>query len=391
MNKKILISSLLILTVILLIVIISILFLYKNSGKENDVDLSKEAPQLDTSIKFDKLQGKEVLFSLEKIVKERVANIDQFYIQEAYYKDIEYDVETEYYIYGIFFGNDYKSTEKDYIIIRQNYETMLYSFEIKQRNITKEEYNQIMINESKKIENLEKIEFNTNNKFELKSINTEDILRRYTDYYTTLALYSTEDAYELLNKEYKEKRFGTLEKYKEYVEGNRNILENYTLKKYALNNEEKNIKYIVVDVYDNYYIIKEKTLLDIEIQLDNYTLEDANFASKYKNLNEEEKVNVCVSKVLKMINTKDYENLYNLLDENYKNNNYKNLEDFKNYLKNNYFNYNELVSTNIKQEVNAYLCTLIISNGNNTSSDEKTNLVLIQLGDNLDFKIAFPK
>lgn len=382
---------LIILSIIIIIILIMIFIVLNSMKPKDNIDISMDAPKLDTSLKFDKLGGKSVLFSLEEIIKENIPDIQTFYMQEVYYKDIKYDVETEYYIYGISFRDNYNTIEKDYIIIRQNYEKMLYTFEIKQRNITKEQFQQIIQNKANEKGENSEVKYNNNNVFNLKNISNEDLVRRYTDYYITLALYSPSDAYEILDNDYREKKFKTLDQYKEYIENNRKSLENYTLKKYAYNDEGENTRYIAVDSEDNYYIIEEIELLNIKIQLDNYTIEDKKYVEEYNKLSNEEKVNICLSKVLKMINNKEYNDLYNLLDETYKSTYFMNFEDFKKYINDNYFYNNEFISSNISFNVNSYICEVKIKSGVGVSALEKTNTIIIQLANDTSFKISFSK
>ena len=52
------------------------------------------------------------------------------------------------------------------------------------------------------------------------NVTDEYVSKQYTDYYKKLVLGRPDLAYELMDKEYREKRFGSLEKYKEYIEEN---------------------------------------------------------------------------------------------------------------------------------------------------------------------------
>ena len=132
-------------------------------------------------------------------------------------------------------------------------------------------------------------------------------------------------------------------------------------------------------------------MLNIKIQLDNYTIEDKKYVEEYNKLSNEEKVNICLSKVLKMINNKEYNDLYNLLDETYKSTYFMNFEDFKKYINDNYFYNNEFISSNISFNVNSYICEVKIKSGVEVSALEKTNTIIIQLANDTSFKISFSK
>ena len=94
--------------------------------------------------------------------------------------------------------------------------------------------------------------------------------------------------------------------------------------------------------------------MDYDALLDNYTIESQEYIDKYNSLTDEQKVNVSVAKVLKMINTADYTNLYNIVDETYKQNNFPNQEIFENYIKNNFFRYNILEECEIYFNTNKH-------------------------------------
>ena len=65
-----------------------------------------------------------------------------------------------------------------------------------------------------------KIEKNQSNTFNNKSANNEDICRKYFADYKANITYDIEFAFESLDKQYRETKFGTLENYKAYIQKN---------------------------------------------------------------------------------------------------------------------------------------------------------------------------
>ena len=104
-------------------------------------------------------------------------------------------------------------------------------------------------------------------------IDDNKIVDIYLNEYKNYMIYNTEKAYNTLNKEYREKKFGTLENYKNYIQ---------TIMSLELINTEVstyNLKVIngkkIFNIYDklgNQYIIKENSIMDYEIYLDDFTV-----------------------------------------------------------------------------------------------------------------------
>lgn len=386
MKQKNILAIVIILTIICILVI-SIIFKLLNEEK-NNIDISGDSPELYINTDLKELTGKPMLFTIENIIEKNIKNVGGFYAEKIYFKDIKFDEETRAYIYGTIWNTDFTTKENIYIIIDLQQRELLYNMEIKQKGITKVEFEEII----KALKDEAKdIKYDSNNKFGFIQASDEQMVRRYMDYYTTLALYSPKDAYELLDEEYKQKRFGSLESYLQYVNDKKDYLQELTLQKYGVDYQATYSDYIAVDTENNYYIIRQKGLFDIKIQLDNYTIEDSEYVIKYNTLSDDEKVKVCASKFIKMINAKDYENLYNLVDETFKANNFKNIENFKKYINNKYFKYNVLSKTEITKQANAYICKLTVSSGNSSSAEEMNTNIIIEITEGTSFKIAFVK
>lgn len=82
--------------------------------------------------------------------------------------------------------------------------------------------------------------------------------RNYLNDYINKALNYPELAYNLLDEEYRNKRFESIEDYKIYISDNKKHIENITMVQYGEKDKENYKEYTVVDNFDNYYTIKEK-------------------------------------------------------------------------------------------------------------------------------------
>ena len=90
-----------------------------------------------------------------------------------------------------------------------------------------------------------------------------------------------------------------------------------------------------------------------------------------------------------MINAKDYESAYNLLDDTYKANNFKTLDEFEKYIQDNFHNYNTIDSTgNVSKEGKYYICTAYLRNTKFMDNEPIERSFVISLGEGTDFKMS---
>lgn len=389
MKKKQIIIIIITLIVLLMLCGGILILLGKLKNNENNIDTSQDAPELEVETELQRVASKNVLLTAEKIINDNLESSQKFYIEDAYYQEIEVDVEAKIYIYGRLFYNNYSNNKTMYIILNTNYDNMLYDEKIEKDGITKTEYDIIIANLKEQTTTTKLSSYDSTKKFTLKNATDEDIITRYLEYYQNMVLYDTKDAYDLLNEDYKNKRFGSYNSFEEYVNDYNQTIENLTLEKYGMSYGETTTKYIAQDTKENYYTFECKSVLDFDIQLDNYTIEIDDYKAKYNALTDQQKAAICLSNVIQMINTKDYENLYKKVDETFRSKNFPTVDEFKNYINNRYYYYNIVSNTQARMDSNIYVLSFDISSGNNTSAETKKANLLIQLGNDTEFKISF--
>ena len=102
-------------------------------------------------------------------------------------------------------------------------------------------------------------------------VSDEDMARIYLNDYVHTMYSDTDAAYELLDKEYRDKKFGSLNKYKIYV--NSLNYSTHTMSRYY---KKENNGYIIFGVYDNnnnFFAFKTKGVMQYSVYLDDYTVE----------------------------------------------------------------------------------------------------------------------
>lgn len=229
-----------------------------------------------------------------------------------------------------------------------------------------------------------------NNTYTDITIYNEDIVKKYFSEYLKNALYKPEVAYELLDEEYKNKKFSNIEMFKQYVDNNKSNLSNSTIVKYAVSQLDEYTQYTLVDNYNNCYIIKEKSVMDFSIMLDNYTMESDEFDDKYKNSSDEVKIATNIDKIFKMINNKEYNVIYeNYLNNEFKNKYFSDYQNFEEFMKNKFFDYNYLGKTSLENQANYYIVNINYKEGLSSAAEERNTNIILKLNENADFEFSF--
>ena len=102
-------------------------------------------------------------------------------------------------------------------------------------------------------------------------VSTEDLVKIYLNDYLYNMRYAVDKAYESLDLEYRNKRFGSLENYKNYVEQFKT--KEISAKRYSRESKKGYSYYKIYDSDDNVYIFKTKGIMQYSIFLDEDTIE----------------------------------------------------------------------------------------------------------------------
>lgn len=173
-------------------------------------------------------------------------------------------------------------------------------------------------------------------------ITDKQMAEKYFNNYMQMMIHHTKKAYHLLDDEYKEKRFKTYEEYDTFVQHNILFLRQNALEDVIVTDKQKDKIYTCKDKYGNIYLFKETTVMEYNVQLDDYTLNNERFNEIYQKAEDKDKGILNIDKFFEMINMQDYTSAYRVLDENFKQNYFKTQADFESYIKNKVFRYNKV-------------------------------------------------
>lgn len=102
-------------------------------------------------------------------------------------------------------------------------------------------------------------------------ISDEDMAKIYLNDYIHNMYYDVNKAYDLLDNEYKNAKFGSLESYKNYVKSLN--YKTYKLARYYKKEVKGSIIFGVYDENSNLYIFKTNGVMQYTVYLDDYTVE----------------------------------------------------------------------------------------------------------------------
>lgn len=289
-------------------------------------------------------------------------------------------------VYGKILEAD--NNEKDaYYIFRIDFENNTFNID----ELDTSKYKNI--NEINLETDLKSIENTGNNTMKYTAIKDEEISRMYYEQFLKLEIEKPEEAYDLLDENYKKERFSSLEEYKEYINANKDKIETGAMSKYSRDIQEDCTEYLIVDNYNNYYTIKETSIMNYKIMLDNYTIKVDDYVEKYEKLENENKIQANVYIFLQMINTNDYKHAYELLDENFRKNNFDTVEKFQKYVEENFFEYNinSSVSTekSIESQGEYYVYKTVIRNDSGSAAESKQLTIIMKLLEGTNFTMSF--
>ena len=221
-----------------------------------------------------------------------------------------------------------------------------------------------------------------------KFVNATDdvIVKRIMEDYIYLARNYPQTAYKMLDKTYSGLKFKDYTEYLNYIRNNLDTLQSIEIVSY--NSNASKTEYIIKDNFANIYNIKLTGLMNYTIILDDYTIMNE---TSYLLLSEEDRVKFNINKIIKMINTCDYSNLYSKLNSTFKNNNFNTKNTFENYLKSNYFSYNIIDSINISRDTTGgvYICSVNLKKESRVAADTVTKTIVMKLDSGTNFEFSF--
>ena len=245
-----------ILWISLIILIIGICIIAYNIALQKKEPQEIKGDTLNVEYTVEKLRDATKFFSVEKCIQD---NIEETFIAEKM-NILHTEEMASYAVYGHYISDGEKNKEQYYIVrVDLNNETFL----IEELEGKYEDIDQIDLEtDMTQIPNL------GDNVFEYITINIEKVCQIYLENFWKLELNDSEKAYNLLDSEYREEKFSNLNDFEQYINENKEEIENLTVKDCTINYTDSYTKYYVLDSDNNSYIIKEDSIMNYVILLD---------------------------------------------------------------------------------------------------------------------------
>jgi len=315
--------------------------------------------------------------------------------------------------YGIYYAKIEVAGTQKYLMINWDIENDTFSI-----SPIDEAYYNKGINSGIEVdsERIASIEENSYNKIDIKSVDNDDIAKKYFYGYIEMMLHNTKEAYELLDEQYKELSFPKYNDFVEYINYNKTLFEsldhnnlktredfeNYKeyqnyyykttrnkMKDYAQTSKDGIKTYVFEDSYGKYYIFTVTSAMKYTVMLDNYVIPTEDFTETYNSSTEQEKVVLNIKKFFMGIDDKNYGYSYDLFADSFKNNKYSTKESFVNYAKQNFFEENEIEYIECKEQNGVYIYKIRLTDASGASAKQKEFNMIVKLNSGTDFEMSF--
>ncbi len=315
-------------------------------------------------------------------IKSYIYEIDENAVLIPMQMKVRYEENINTYILRAYLAGN--SVQERYFIIRIDNKNQTFSIELINEEISDIEKLKVEKNDNS-------IEKNDYNNFDVEIVNDGRMMQQYLEHYRNLIINCPEVAYnDYLDDKYKEKRFGSIDNFKKYINDNIDEISSIGATKYLVEQNDNDITYVCLDQYNNTYSFEISTIFNYKIKLDTYTLTSEKFITTYNNSDNKDKVMMNIDKFVMMLNSRDYDSAYKLLDESFRNNNFGTEEDFEQYIKNNCPSHYDVEYESFEQKGNDIFTQKISlsSINNKNSNDVKLNIVM-KLEEGTNYVISF--
>ena len=219
--------------------------------------------------------------------------------------------------------------------------------------------------ENLKLFSITSIEHNGLNKLQYSHVSEQDIARSYFNHYKKIVKEEPEKAYDYLETNYKNKKFGDIDSFNDYLDNLKNKISNIVLKAYKVQYEDDYTRYVCLDNNNHYYIFNVDAVYHYSVILDTYTVDLPEFLEKYENSDSKVKTALNIQKIVDALNDGDYKYVYGKLADEFKGNYFNSLERFTQYAKNTFGNDLEVEYKSFVETSNYCTYDIIIKNKDN--------------------------
>lgn len=301
---------------------------------------------------------------------------ETYSINKVYEKKINSNIKA-YLVYGEFSKS---KTGYLFMVLRDNksnaYE--VYLNEYIKSNYNLDEINSIDINK----DNIIKNKHNEVKKYTEEEANKK-IAQRYFLITKTKLESNPEEIYNKLYSQYKE-TFNNLEDFKKLAK----TAQFSKFEGYRIVDKDTHYEIICIDELGNKIIFKERAAMNYTIILDPYRIDLETLISEY-NTSDKNRVILNIQKIAQMINMKDYNELYQVLNGKFKTDNFKDIQNFKEYINKNFYKRSKFEYISSEKQENGYYIVKVQIRNESKKTEKKSLNIIMKLGEGTNFEMSF--
>ena len=321
-----------------------------------------------------------------------ISNLLSQYAKKKYTISNIYVVYDSEYINTYFVYGNYEGMQFNFVIVldryRNTYQMYLNNY------FTEQGYSSKDIKTMKTL-NVTSVEANDNNSFQYKNVEKEQTIGTYYDEFIKTVRNNPDQAYNMLDSEYRSKRFKSKEEFSKYIAG----LPTDTMSKmatYTTTNGNGYTEYVCKDLLGNIFIFKVAGAMKYSVILDTYTVNILAYQNEYSGADTSKKAELSLNRFFECINNKNYEKAYSYLNASFRDKEFGSVEAFKNYVQSNWFSVNKFSIGNIDEGVNgtysAYGTLSDYADEGSFNAGAINKTFYIRLGSSYsDFEVSFGK
>ena len=271
-------------------------------------------------------------------------------------------------------------------IDKRNVDFSIYPYEY----VSQFNYLNLQANDVITISN-EDIEKNSDNGYKVSLISTSEQahIKEFFERYKFDIKYDVEGLYNKIDEKYRNIKFNNLNDFRKYIENSKDDTLNGKISKYQVINTNDYDEYVVILENNNHYIFDAKNLMDYKIFLDNYTTEVEQYKDVYNSSFPNVQAQYSIDRIIKAINEKNYQFVYEKLNPVQKNNFYPNIDSLTNYIKDNFYDENsyELDRDYMLISSDVYQYDMKLTDVKDNNSHKEVTMA-VTLKDDADFYVS---
>ena len=226
--------------------------------------------------------------------------------------------------------------------------------------------------------------------YDFVNVSDQEMAEKYFIDYRDNKLYFPEEAYNTLDESYRNRRFDSFDEYKEYLDKNRTTIATLSMEEYSVSEENGKKIYTCTDQNGNYYTFIEDTVMQYTVREGKYNPEPPGFEDEYENSLEMTKAMRNINRFVAMINNKEYDTAYKVLEASFKDTYFATEEEFANYISNNFFSENSVeFNSSDEQDEGVYTCEVNIIDISTEDGETKQYVFEVTLLEGTDYTISF--